>query len=95
MFGKRSQADLNAYLAESHDVSSLGYTLDTPLDVIFGSNATSGLAPEVTIGPYFVSGEYIRTDVTEDSEGVPVHLGEYCTHRDMKQFSMRCYSGLL
>lgn len=76
MFGKRSQTDLNRYLAESHDLSELGYTLDTPLETIFGSNANSGLAPEVTIGPYFVSGEYIRTDVTDGSAGVPVHLGE-------------------
>lgn len=74
MFSKRSSDDLNKYLAESHDVSDLGYTLDTPLDVIFGSNATSGLAPEVTIGPYFVSGEFIRVDVTDGYAGVPVHL---------------------
>ncbi|KAI0126508.1 Intradiol ring-cleavage dioxygenase [Xylariales sp. AK1849] len=71
---KRDQDDLEKYLAISHDVSDLGYDLDTPLEVIFDSNSTTSLVPEVTIGPYFVSGEYIRTDVTERTEGVPVHL---------------------
>lgn len=32
------------------------------------------MVPEVTIGPYFVSGELIREDVTDGESGVPLHL---------------------
>lgn len=58
----------------SHDETELGYTLDTPLEVIFGKNATAGLVPEAIIGPYFASGELLRQDVTENIAGVPMHL---------------------
>ncbi|KAI1392635.1 aromatic compound dioxygenase [Hypoxylon trugodes] len=71
---KRGQAELEKYLNVSHDVSESGYSLDTPLDVIFDSNSTASLVPEVTIGPYWVAGELIRVDVTEKQAGVPVHL---------------------
>ncbi|KAL7620480.1 hypothetical protein AAE478_009475 [Parahypoxylon ruwenzoriense] len=74
MKSKRDQAALEKYLNVTHDVSHLGYTLDTPLDVIFDSNSTAALVPEVTIGPYWVSGELIRADVTDNEPGVPVHL---------------------
>jgi protocatechuate 3,4-dioxygenase beta subunit len=71
---KRDLADLTLYESISHDVTAEGYTLDTPEDVLFDSNSTTALVPEVTIGPYFVSGEFIRTDVTEGTQGVPIHL---------------------
>ncbi|XDG08320.1 hypothetical protein ABKA04_007935 [Annulohypoxylon sp. FPYF3050] len=71
---KRGQADLEKYLNVTHDVSELEYSLDTPLDVIFGANATASLIPEVTIGPYWVAGELIRADVTDNEPGVPLHL---------------------
>ncbi|KAI1455748.1 aromatic compound dioxygenase [Annulohypoxylon moriforme] len=71
---KRDQADLEKYLNVTHDVSESGYSLDTPLDVIFDSNATAALIPEVTIGPYWVAGELIRADVTDNEPGVPLHL---------------------
>lgn len=32
------------------------------------------LSPEVTEGPYYVAGEYIRSNVTEDQAGVALHL---------------------
>ena len=32
------------------------------------------LSPEVTEGPYYVSGEYIREDVTDGQAGVDLHL---------------------
>ncbi|KAI5864908.1 Intradiol ring-cleavage dioxygenase [Durotheca rogersii] len=74
MRGKRDQAALEKYLAVDHNVTHLGYTLDTPIDVIFDSNSSVALIPEVTIGPYWVSGELIRTDITDDEPGVPLHL---------------------
>ncbi|KAI1136018.1 aromatic compound dioxygenase [Hypoxylon sp. FL0543] len=74
MISKRGQAELEKYLNITHDASATGFSLDTPLDVIFDSNSTAALVPEVTIGPYWVAGELIRTDVTENQAGVPVHL---------------------
>ncbi|KAI1378527.1 aromatic compound dioxygenase [Hypoxylon crocopeplum] len=74
MRSKRDQAELEKYLEVNHDASELGYTLDTPFDVIFDSNSTAALVPEVTIGPYWVAGELIRTDVTDEQAGVPLHL---------------------
>ncbi|GKT47086.1 uncharacterized protein ColSpa_07267 [Colletotrichum spaethianum] len=70
---KRTQADLESWSAINHE-STEDYTLDTPLDTIFGSNATCALVPETTIGPYYVEGELIRTDTTDGQAGVPVHL---------------------
>ncbi|KAI0448994.1 Intradiol ring-cleavage dioxygenase [Xylaria acuta] len=71
---KRDQVGFNKWAAVNHDSSSLSYDLDTPLDTIFDSNSTCALVPEVTIGPYWVAGELIRTDITDGQSGVPVHL---------------------
>ncbi|KEZ45089.1 hypothetical protein SAPIO_CDS2519 [Scedosporium apiospermum] len=50
--------------------SSENYTLDTaPADLFSGSNFCV-LTPEVTEGPYYVSGEYVRDNNIEDQEGV-------------------------
>lgn len=51
-----------------------GYTLDTPEKTIFGSNNTCALVPETTIGPYYVTGEQIRSEITEGQAGIPLHL---------------------
>lgn len=40
-------------------------------DTIFG-NSSCVLSPEGEIGPYYVTGEYIRSDVREDEEGFDV-----------------------
>lgn len=76
MESKRDQPHLDAWLNTCHDHTSThkNYTLSTPESVIFTSNATAALTPETIIGPYFVSGEYIRTNVTESQTGVPIHL---------------------
>jgi protocatechuate 3,4-dioxygenase beta subunit len=74
MKSKRDQASLERWNAESHDMSDLRYNLETDVDTIFGSNATCTLVPESTIGPYWVSGELVRTDLTEGEPGVPLHL---------------------
>ncbi|ETS77425.1 hypothetical protein PFICI_11299 [Pestalotiopsis fici W106-1] len=71
---KRDEADILRYLNISHDVTDKGYTLDTPHEVLFGTDQLAALAPESDIGPYFASGEFIRQDVTEDQAGIPVHL---------------------
>ncbi|KAH8899891.1 aromatic compound dioxygenase [Thozetella sp. PMI_491] len=65
--------DLESSLSTSHH-SSESYTLDTPESTIFATNNSCVLSPEVTEGPYYVAGEYIRTDVTEVQEGVELAL---------------------
>ncbi|ORY63060.1 Intradiol ring-cleavage dioxygenase [Pseudomassariella vexata] len=75
MLSKRDQEDLDAWMRTCHDMSDReSYDLSTPMDTIFGSNATAGLAPETIIGPYWVEGEFIRTNVTEGQQGIPIHV---------------------
>ncbi|KAG6361767.1 hypothetical protein INS49_009995 [Diaporthe citri] len=64
--------DLSA-LNTSH-LSGEDYTLDTPEETIFASNGSCVLSPEVTEGPYYVSGEFIRENVTDGQAGVDLHL---------------------
>ncbi|GIK06290.1 hypothetical protein Aspvir_001937 [Aspergillus viridinutans] len=64
--------DLTA-LNTSHE-SSLDVDLFTDPSVLFSSNATCVLASDVTQGPYYVSGELIRSDITEDQAGVPLYV---------------------
>ncbi|KAI1269753.1 Intradiol ring-cleavage dioxygenase [Xylariaceae sp. FL1019] len=71
---KRGLPGFNKWAGVDHDVSSLGFGLDTPLGTIFDSNSTCALVPESDLGPYFVGGELIRSDVTDDEPGVPLHL---------------------
>lgn len=72
---KRDLTNLERYTLLSHnETSSTGYSLDTPEATIFGSNNTCALVPETTIGPYYVTGEYIRSNITEGQAGVPMHI---------------------
>lgn len=54
--------------------SNATYTLQTPASEIFASTDFCFLSPEVTEGPYYVAGEYIREDITEDQAGVDLAL---------------------
>lgn len=71
--GKRDEAALTQWAAVDHKNTS-GYTTETSLDTLFSGNASCALVEETTVGPYFVAGELIRTDVTEGQGGVPLHL---------------------
>lgn len=71
---KRDLTDLGYYETVNHNETTLGYTLNTPETTIFGSNNTCALVPETTIGPYYVTGEYIRSNITEGHPGVPMHI---------------------
>lgn len=44
------------------------------MSTIFSANTSCILTPEVTDGPYYVVGEYIRKDVKEDQQGVDLYL---------------------
>ncbi|KAI0023357.1 Intradiol ring-cleavage dioxygenase [Xylariomycetidae sp. FL0641] len=42
--------------------------------VLFSGNNSCALIPETTQGPYYVTGEMIRSDVVEDQVGVPLYI---------------------
>ncbi|KAI0404314.1 Intradiol ring-cleavage dioxygenase [Xylaria palmicola] len=76
MRARQNQDYLDQYLQTCHDRTDAhgDWSKTTPHSVIFGSNATIGLAPQTIIGPYWVGGEFIRSNIAEGQEGIPVHL---------------------
>ncbi|KAH8202842.1 hypothetical protein TruAng_003005 [Truncatella angustata] len=74
---KRDLAALQAWEAVNHNhTGAYNYDMFTPLEEVFDANTSCILAPEVTDGPYYVVGEYMRSNVKESewSEGVDVFL---------------------
>ncbi|KAI1334893.1 Intradiol ring-cleavage dioxygenase [Xylariaceae sp. FL0016] len=69
----KTRRSVESVLATDHNETASGYTMGTPENVIFASNGSCTLTPEGESGPYYVAGEYIRTDLAEDVEGIPVH----------------------
>ncbi|KAJ8578974.1 hypothetical protein ON010_g228 [Phytophthora cinnamomi] len=54
--------------------SSVNVTKDTAASALFDSDATAVVEPEVTQGPYYVSGELIRSDMKDGQEGVDMYI---------------------
>ncbi|KAF4626270.1 hypothetical protein G7Y89_g11891 [Cudoniella acicularis] len=72
---RRDLATLEVYEAISHNETGLvDYTVDTAETTIFSANTSCILTPEETAGPYYVTGESIRKNVTEGQAGVPLYL---------------------
>lgn len=72
---KRDMEALLEYVAVSHNQTGLlNYTTETSEATVFGTNNTCVLVPETTIGPYYVTGEFIRSNITEGQAGVPLHM---------------------
>ncbi|KAH8886962.1 aromatic compound dioxygenase [Thozetella sp. PMI_491] len=74
---RRDLEDLQAWEAVSHNQTGIdSYDMFTPLADVFDANTSCILAPEVTDGPYYVVGEYMRSNVKESlwSEGVDLFL---------------------
>ncbi|KAI4599140.1 hypothetical protein KJ359_002098 [Pestalotiopsis sp. 9143b] len=71
--GVVSRRDLGTVLATDHNATDSGYDLTTPTTTLFASNSSCVLTPEGESGPYYVAGEYVRSDLTEDEAGIPVH----------------------
>ncbi|ATY59229.1 Intradiol ring-cleavage core [Cordyceps militaris] len=69
--GIREKRGLNVR-SEGHVGRS--YDAEVSQAATFKSNASCVLAPEEILGPYYVAGEFIRSNVVEDQVGVPVHL---------------------
>lgn len=57
----------------SHE-STQSVTLDTDETLLFTDNSSCVLQGEVTQGPYYVNGELIRQDVSENQAGIPMYL---------------------
>jgi protocatechuate 3,4-dioxygenase beta subunit len=54
--------------------SGEAFGLGTDETLLFADNSSCILQTEVTQGPYYVDGELIRHDLTEDQPGVPLYL---------------------
>ncbi|KAF5362879.1 hypothetical protein D9758_007019 [Tetrapyrgos nigripes] len=66
--------DLDSVLATDHHSNKTGITNDTDASTIFDGESSCVLASEVTQGPYYVDGEYVRYDLREDQEGVDIYV---------------------
>ncbi|CAG9983593.1 unnamed protein product [Clonostachys byssicola] len=66
--------DAASVLSTSHNETDLGFTVDTPSSMLFAANNSCVLTPEVTQGPYYVSGESIRQNVVDGQKGVSITL---------------------
>ncbi|CAG8960935.1 hypothetical protein HYFRA_00002473 [Hymenoscyphus fraxineus] len=63
---KRTFAEV---LAKNHQ-STKKITADSPYSTIFGSNNSCILQAETTEGPYYVTGEFVRKDITDGQRGI-------------------------
>ncbi|KAI1339860.1 Intradiol ring-cleavage dioxygenase [Xylariaceae sp. FL0016] len=66
--------DLDVALNTSHHSNMTGLTPDVDPSVLFSGNGSCALVPETTQGPYYVAGEYMRSNITEDQVGVPLYI---------------------
>ncbi|KAK8043182.1 hypothetical protein PG994_013665 [Apiospora phragmitis] len=66
---QRAPSDIN----KTH-LSTTDFDQNTPLHDVFAVNASCVLSPEVTEGPYYVAGEFVRKDVTEKGAGIPLYI---------------------
>lgn len=74
---RRDLADLQEWETVNHNkTGALDYDMFTPLETVFDANTSCVLAPEITDGPYYVVGSYMRSNVkeAEHSEGVDLFL---------------------
>ncbi|KAJ5632764.1 hypothetical protein N7490_009103 [Penicillium lividum] len=66
--------DLDTVINTSHHSNLTSVDMSTDPSVLFGSEATCILGPDVTQGPYYVSGELIRENIVETQSGVPLYM---------------------
>ncbi|KAF8760387.1 protocatechuate 3-aspergillus oryzae [Rhizoctonia solani] len=60
-------------ISTSTDIATSTASANSPTYSII-QNSTCVTAPEVTEGPYYVNNEYLRQDISENQEGVPLVL---------------------
>lgn len=66
--------DLPEPLRKSHLRTDPSIGPSTPEHELFGDNGVCVLNPEGMVGPFYVTGELIRSDITEDQPGVPMTI---------------------
>ncbi|KKY18624.1 putative extracellular dioxygenase [Diplodia seriata] len=66
--------DFDDVLNTDHESNLTGITPETDPAAFFGDLPSCVLSPEVTEGPYYVSGETVRTDMTEGQGGVELYV---------------------
>ncbi|KNG44409.1 aromatic compound dioxygenase [Stemphylium lycopersici] len=72
---RRDLALLQEFENVNHNMTgSMDYTPNTLASDIFAANTSCILSPEVTDGPYYVTGEMIRKNVVEDQTGIDLYL---------------------
>ncbi|KAI8722592.1 INTRADIOL-DIOXYGENAS domain-containing protein [Fusarium sp. LHS14.1] len=74
---RRDTDDLTSWEDVNHNMTgSVSYDMFTPLADIFDANSSCILSPEITAGPYYVVGEFLRSNVIESEycDGVPLFL---------------------
>src|SRR4051812_9781119 len=71
---RRDNVQFAKWGQNSHNKGELKVGTDTPHPDLFGANSTCITTPDNIIGPYFVLGEQIRSNVAEGQKGVPLHL---------------------
>ncbi|OAA40426.1 Intradiol ring-cleavage dioxygenase, core [Beauveria brongniartii RCEF 3172] len=59
---------------QGQDHEARNYNAEVGESSIFRSNASCVLAPEEDLGPYYVAGESIRSNIIENQTGVPIYL---------------------
>ncbi|GMF21092.1 unnamed protein product [Phytophthora lilii] len=70
----QTEADTPAPTTEHQSSLVIDDVNNVNSSVLFGSDVKCVLEPEVTEGPYYVNGEFIRSDVTEGQEGVSLYV---------------------
>ncbi|KAK7679591.1 hypothetical protein QCA50_017302 [Cerrena zonata] len=66
--------DLSTALSTSHHSNLTGVTNNTDASTLFSGNTSCVLSAEVTQGPYYVDGEYVRFDIRESQSGVDTYV---------------------
>ncbi|KAF1323031.1 hypothetical protein FI667_g10794, partial [Globisporangium splendens] len=69
----RRRLSASTVLATSHRSTLSGITRNTDAATLFGTDPKCVLEPEVTEGPYYVNGEFIRNDIREEQAGVDLY----------------------
>ncbi|KAI4907043.1 hypothetical protein J4E90_009937 [Alternaria incomplexa] len=72
---RRDLKQLQEFEAVNHNMTgTMDYTPDTLTSAIFAANTSCILTPELTFGPYYVTGEMIRKNVVEGQTGIDLYL---------------------
>ncbi|RLN46161.1 hypothetical protein BBJ29_005560 [Phytophthora kernoviae] len=71
---KHRRLDADTAMAIDHQSSRTGLSSTTLPSELFGSTPACLLEPEATEGPYYVSGELIRSDIRENQPGIDLYM---------------------